>query len=166
MFKRNSFNKGLFAALSWLPVILRLTLGLIFIYAGITKLLDPKGFARLISRYDLVPTELLPIAAIGLPLLELLAGSGCVFAVRGSLSLTFSLLVFFVSVLWYGILNDLNVDCGCFSVEELKSQAGLWQAFYRDLVMMAGILFLFGYRWIQANKLVSLPIKAKIKIII
>jgi uncharacterized membrane protein YphA (DoxX/SURF4 family) len=166
MFKKNSFNNSLFAALSWLPFILRLTLGLIFIYAGATKLLDPKGFARLISRYDLVPTELLPIAAIGLPLLELLAGLGCVFAVRGSLSLTFSLLVFFVSVLWYGILNDLHVDCGCFSVEELQSQAGLWQAFYRDLIMLAGILFLFGYRWIQANKLLSLPIKAKIKRII
>ena len=52
----------------------------------------------------------------------------------------FSLLVLFVSVLWYGILKDLNVDCGCFSAEELKGQAGLWKAFYRDLVMLAAAL--------------------------
>jgi uncharacterized membrane protein YphA (DoxX/SURF4 family) len=166
MIKRNSFTKWFAVALSWLPFFLRLTLGLIFIYAGTAKLLDPKAFARIISRYELVPSVFLPATAIGLPALELLAGIGCIFAVRGSLSLTFSLLVFFVAILWYGILNDLNVDCGCFTAEELQNQAGLWQAFYRDLVMMAGVLFLYGYRWIRTNKQISLPLRAKIKRII
>lgn len=54
------------------------------------KLLDPKAFARIISRYELIPDTLLPLVAIGLPVLELVAGIGVLLAVRGSLSLMFS----------------------------------------------------------------------------
>lgn len=138
-------------------------LGIIFLYAGLMKLSDPKAFARIISQYDLIPDLLLPVAAIGLPVLELLAGIGVILAVRGSLSLMFSLLALFVSVLWYGILRNLNVDCGCFSLEELKGQAGLWQAFYRDLGMMGGVILLYGSRWFQSDRKTHLPLWAKMK---
>jgi uncharacterized membrane protein YphA (DoxX/SURF4 family) len=148
----------------WLFFIIRLALGLVFIYAGITKLSDPKAFARIISQYDLIPEPLLPVAAIGLPVLELLAGIGVILSVRGSLSVMFSLLVLFVSVLWYGILKDLNVDCGCFSLEELKSQAGLWQAFYRDLMMMGGVILIYGSRWLHSDRKTTLPLWAKLKL--
>ncbi len=141
----------------WLFFIIRLALGLVFVYAGITKLSDPKSFARIISQYDLVPDPLLPVAAIGLSVLELLAGIGVILSMRGSLSVMFSLLVLFVSVLWYGILRDLKVDCGCFSLEELKGQAGLWQAFYRDLMMMGGVIFLYGSRWLHSDRKTTLP---------
>ena len=143
--------------------MIRLVLGLVFMYAGAMKLLDPKAFARIISRYDVIPDLLLPVAAIGLPVLELLAGIGVILAVRGSLSLLFTLLVFFAAVLWYGILKDLKVDCGCFSLEELKSQAGLWQAFYRDLMMLGGVIFVYGSRWLPPDRKTTLPLWAKIK---
>ena len=38
-----------------LPFLIRLVLGMVFIYAGTVKLLDPKAFARIISQYDLIP---------------------------------------------------------------------------------------------------------------
>ncbi|MCG6536208.1 MAG: DoxX family membrane protein [Syntrophales bacterium LBB04] len=143
--------------------MIRFGLGLVFIYAGISKLMAPKAFARTLSRYDLIPDPILPVAAIGLPILELMAGIGVILAIQGSLSLMFSLLVLFVTVLWYGILKDLDVDCGCFSVEELTGQAGLWKAFYRDLVMLGAALFLFVSRWFQAGRTENLPFRAKIK---
>jgi uncharacterized membrane protein YphA (DoxX/SURF4 family) len=146
-----------------LPFLIRLVLGMVFMYAGTVKLLDPKAFARIISRYDVIPDLLLPVAAIGLPVLELLAGIGVILVVRGSLSLLFTLLVFFAAVLWYGILKDLKVDCGCFSLEELKSQAGLWQAFYRDLMMLGGVIFVYGSRWLKSDRKITLPLWAKIK---
>jgi len=54
----------------------------------------------------------------------------------------------FVFVLGYGILTDLNVDCGCFGAEELDKQAGLRTAFYRDLVLIGVVMpYLYVTRW-------------------
>ena len=56
------------------------------------------------------------------------------------LHLITGLLALFVFVLGYGILGDLNVDCGCFGAEELDKQAGLREAFYRDLVLIGMVV--------------------------
>jgi uncharacterized membrane protein YphA (DoxX/SURF4 family) len=136
----------------WIALAVRMLLGGVFIYAGTVKLMDPKAFARIISQYDLVPEGLLPVIAIGLPGLEVIAGIGLIFAFPGSLGIIFSLLLLFVGVLWYGILKDLDVDCGCFSAEELKNQGDLWQAFYRDLLMIGAALFLFVARWVRPGR--------------
>lgn len=126
--------------------IVRLVIGFVFIYAGFIKLTDPGAFARLISQYDILPDMLLLPFAIGLPLLEFLAGLGLVFNLRGSLAVILILLVLFSSVLGYGIFNNLNIDCGCLSLEEIKGLSNLKQAFYRDLVMTGAVLFLFLQR--------------------
>ena len=130
----------------WTYRVIRFILGSIFVYAGFIKLIDPKAFAQTISQYDIVPAFLLAPFAIGLPALEFLAGLGLILNIRGSLSVIFSLLVVFTAVLGYGILNDLNVDCGCFSPEEITSRNNLRQAFYRDLFMIAGVFLLFFSR--------------------
>ena len=148
----------------WITLAVRVVLGGIFIYAGTMKLQDPKAFARSISQYDLVPESLLPVIAIGLPGLEVIAGIGLIWAFPGSLGVISSLLMLFVGVLWYGILKDLDVDCGCFSAEELAKQGDLWQAFYRDFLMIGAALFLFVARWVQSGRNKSLPLWAKIKL--
>jgi uncharacterized membrane protein YphA (DoxX/SURF4 family) len=147
----------------WLQHIIRFSIGVIFMYAGITKIIDPKAFARVISQYDLVPESLLVPVAIGLPVLEILAGIGLFFAIRGSLSVIFGLLVMFIFVLWYGILKNLDIDCGCFSPQELKSQASLWHAFYRDAAMIAATAYLFIAGWLSDNK-INLSFRTKIKL--
>ena len=140
----------------WLNYFVRFAIGSIFLYAGVAKLLDPKAFAKVISHYDLIPESLLPPVAIGLPVLEILAGIGLVFAIRGSLYAIFGLLTMFVFVLWYGILRHLNIDCGCFSPDELKSHVSLWNAFYRDLVMIAAVIYLYVSHKIRSGKKLSL----------
>lgn len=127
----------------WTYRVIRFILGSIFVYAGFVKLIDPKAFARVISQYSIAPDVLLVPFAIGLPALEFLAGIGLILNMRGSLTVIFSLLVVFVGVLGYGILNDMNVDCGCFSPAEITSQNNLRQAFYRDLFMIAVVFLLF-----------------------
>jgi uncharacterized membrane protein YphA (DoxX/SURF4 family) len=148
----------------WPSRIVRWGLALVFLYAGTVKLMDPKAFARSISQYNLAPDFLLPVLAVGLPLLEILGAVGLIFAVRGSLTLIFSLLLLFVAVLWYGILKDLHIDCGCFSPEELQAQAGLWEAFCRDLVMIGAAIFLYVSRWMRNGFNPNLPLWAKIKL--
>lgn len=125
---------------------IRLVIGGVFTYAGFNKLIDPKAFASAISQYDLVPEILLPAVATGLPALELLAGIGLIFNIRGSLTLILSLLVIFSGVLGFGILNNLDIDCGCFTPEEIVGQNNLKLAFYRDLMMIAASLYLYLYR--------------------
>lgn len=133
----------------WFYKLLRTLLGAVFIYSGAVKLADVKGFAKIISQYDLVPDLLLAPVAIGLPLLELLAGLGLVFEITFSLSLISGMLIMFVVVLWYGILKNLDVDCGCFSTEELRGQHGLKLAFYRDIAMLFTCICLYLYRYME-----------------
>ena len=136
----------------WPQRIIRLLTGLVFIYAGGAKLMDPKSFARSVSAYDLVPEVLLPVVALGLPAIEVIAGIGIIFNIAGSLTAIFCMLVLFVFVLWYGILKDLNIDCGCFSQKELEEHDGLRSAFHRDLVLMAGVVYVYVWRYFQSSR--------------
>ena len=128
----------------WLYRIVRIGLAALFIYAGATKLLDPKAFARIVSAYGIVPEAVLPVVAVGLPLLETVAGIGLLLDIRGSLAVISGLLGLFIFILGFGILKDLNVDCGCFGTEELAQQGSLRQALHRDLALI-GIIVPYLY---------------------
>jgi len=134
----------------WFERVVRFILAAVFVYGGVIKLFAPKAFAATISTYHIVPEPLLPVMAIGLPLIETTAGLALLFGRTGGLHIITGLLVMFVFVLGYGILTDLNVDCGCFGAEELDKRAGLRAAFYRDLVLIGLVVpYLYIYRWIR-----------------
>jgi uncharacterized membrane protein YphA (DoxX/SURF4 family) len=132
----------------WPYKLCRWTLSIIFIYAGGAKLLKPEIFAILIDAYGFLPERLLIPVAIGLPLLELIAGIGLLFDIRGSLALITGSLVLFMAVLGYGIWMGLDVDCGCFGLKDPEAEAfhGLRLSLLRDLAMMTGVLFIYGWR--------------------
>ena len=90
--------------------------------------------------------------AIGLPVLEVMAGFGLLFDIRGSLGLITGLLVIFLLVLSYAIWLGLDVDCGCFGPEDPEAEAfhGLRLSLFRDLVMMAGVVFIYSWRRYRA----------------
>ena len=129
-----------------LQLFIRVAVGIVFIYAGIAKLLDPGAFAKTVSHYNIVPNFLLVPFAAGLPALELLAGLGLMMNVRGSLVVILVLLVIFSLVLGYGIFSGMDVDCGCFSPEEISTRNGLKNALFRDLLMIAVVFYLYMYR--------------------
>jgi uncharacterized membrane protein YphA (DoxX/SURF4 family) len=147
--------------LTWLYHFLRLSLACIFIYAGFIKLLDPRAFAHAIAQYDLIPEMLLPLVAVGLPALELLAGVGLIFEARGSLTIIALLLLIFLVILGFAVWNNLDVDCGCFTTDELDAQHSVQAAFWRDLIMIGATLFLYWRRrscapqnlWIEKLKI-------------
>ncbi len=132
--------------------ILRFCLGGIFIYAGSIKLLDPVTFAILIEAYGIVPEGLLLPVAVILPAVEVAAGIGLIFDLRGSLEVITVLMLMLMAILGYGIWKGLDVDCGCFGAGDPEADAfhGLRTSLYRDLVMLAGIVFLFGWRRYRA----------------
>jgi uncharacterized membrane protein YphA (DoxX/SURF4 family) len=134
--------------LDWVYKLSCWGLGIIFIYAGSIKLLEPKAFAVLIEAYGVVPESLLMAVAVVLPALEVVAGIGLLLDIKGSLSMIAGLLVLFVAILAYGIWMGLDVDCGCFGLQDPEAEAfdGLRLSLYRDLVMLAGIAFVYGWR--------------------
>jgi uncharacterized membrane protein YphA (DoxX/SURF4 family) len=141
--------KRLFFGSPWLYCATRVLLGGIFIWAGGVKLINPRAFARTLSGWGLVPDELLVPVAIGLPVIEILAGLGLVFDIRGSLKAILGLLLMFLAVLGYGIMSNLNVDCGCFSAEELHAHSSLRIAFLRDLGLLGMAGYLLVWHWCQ-----------------
>lgn len=144
-------------AIDWIYKCCLWILGVVFIYAGGTKLLEPKVFAVLIEAYGIIPENLLMPVAILLPALEVVAGIGLLFDIEGCLATVTALLLLFIAILIYGIHMGLDVDCGCFGPEDPESKAfhGLRESLYRDFVMLAGIVFAYGWRKYRAIK----PIK-------
>jgi uncharacterized membrane protein YphA (DoxX/SURF4 family) len=139
-------DRGGAVGITWLYHFLRLGLACIFIYAGFIKLLDPRAFAHAIAQYDLIPEGLLPLVAVGLPTLELLAGVGLIFEVRGSLTIIAVLLLIFLVILGYAVWHNLDIDCGCFTADDLAGQEGVKTAFCRDLIMIGATLWLYWRR--------------------
>ena len=131
----------------WPYRLVRLFLAGLFLWAGAAKLLEPRAFARLISSYGLAPESLLVPIAVGLPLIEVLVGLGLAFDIRGSAASALALLLLFVAVLGFGLMSELDVDCGCFSVEDTDRHNGLKTALWRDLALLAMVSYLMFRRW-------------------
>ncbi len=144
----------------------RILLAAVFIYAGVGKLADPRGFAVVIAGYGLTPSWTdLPLAVL-LPTLEIVAGVGLVFDIRGSLRLIVAQLLVFVGVLAYGIHLGLDVDCGCYGPGDPEGKAfhGLRQAMYRDLLLL-GVCGYMAWRRKAAN-LKAIPASHILELII
>ena len=92
--------------------------------------------------------------AIALPALEVAAGIGLLFDIKGSLSVIAGLLGLFIAILGYGIWIGLDVDCGCFGPEDPEAEAfhSLKISLYRDLIMLSGVAFLYAWRQYRVVK--------------
>lgn len=134
-----------------LYILLRWIIGTIFIYAGITKLIEPVVFATLIDAYGLLPEIMIMPVAVVLPVLEIIAGVALIFDIKYALVLITALLTLFIAVLAFGISMGLDIDCGCFGPGDPEAKAfhGLKTTLYKDLIMAVSIAYLFLWRRIQ-----------------
>ena len=134
--------------------LIRVLLSIIFLWSGISKLIDPTQFAVIIDAYGLMPDAwILPLAVI-FPLLEVILGLGLLLDIRGSLAGITGLLILFMAILGYGIRLGLDIDCGCFGPQDPESEAfhSLRPALYRDFVMIAGVIYLYFWRYYRSIK--------------
>ena len=127
---------------SW-RYLLRLALGLVFLYAAVAKIPEAGAFAREIHNYRLLPVPLENVFALGLAWTELLLGLGLVLnlAPRTMTLGTGLLLVVFFIAIGQAVIRDLDIECGCFGTSD-ASHVGL-VALGRDIVFLA--LAFFGY---------------------
>lgn len=102
----------------WLLLRVQIALGLLFVAAAAPKLMDPPAFAKAVWHYGLLPPGVVPIVALALPWLELLAGACLVLGVwvRAAALWIALLLVGFMGALGINLGRGRPVDCGCFQV--------------------------------------------------
>jgi uncharacterized membrane protein YphA (DoxX/SURF4 family) len=120
--------------------ILRVILGVIFVYAAWIKLREPWAmFAISIDSYQILPMGAVEMVARALPWFELLLGVLLIAGLwRGVSAAAASLLLaVFFSLMVRALAKGMQIDCGCFGPGERLS----WVTLLRDGALLAGSLF-------------------------
>lgn len=115
----------------------RLLIGAIFVYTGTPKLFRPDDFARLVAGYRFLHPDLVNLAGITLPWIELIAGAFLVLGVlpRSSALVLAGLLAVFILAGLLALLRGLEIECGCFFPFLTNHKLG-WDLLIRDAVML------------------------------
>jgi hypothetical protein len=113
----NSFRIPRILLSPWIYHGFRIFIGGLFLYTGAVKLADVAGFSESIAAYGILPAFLLPCVALGLPVVEVVAGFGTLLNKRGALLGILAMMILFTGVLGYGAATGLEIDCGCFSTD-------------------------------------------------
>lgn len=117
---------------------MRIGFGLVFVAAGVGKILYPADFAQIIYNYQMVPEMFVNPMAIILPWVELVCGVALATDCfkRGAATILSVLLLIFLGALWFNVSRGLDVSCGCFTVDP-EAKGNLMQAAVRDTVLFA-----------------------------
>jgi len=118
-------------------LLLRLTVGGLFVVAGALKVLQPATFAADIGNYRLLPHEAINLLAITLPWIEVVAGILLALGVwkRASASVITVMLIVFLVAISQALARGLDVRCGCFGTVETRRVSAL--ALGQDTALLA-----------------------------
>ena len=100
----------------YLTLISRFVLGVVFLLFGLTKVGVPGAFATSINGYEMnLPSGLVTVMAVGLPLLEVAIGILLLVGLWTRLSAAIAgvLLVIFLIAMIQAMFRGLSPDCGC-----------------------------------------------------
>ena len=126
--------------LSRIALVLRVALGVIFVYAAYSKLKDPWAlFAMAIDSYRILSLRWVEFVARTLPWFELVLGLVLIAGVfrRIATVVSSALLLVFFSLILRAHFKGMEINCGCFGPGEVIS----WKTMLRDGSMVAGSIF-------------------------
>jgi len=144
------------AVLRVLYHLLRVGLGVVFIWASWEKIADPEAFARVVQNYQILPPALVNPTAVILPWVEAVCGVCLISGVlaRGSLLLFNGLMAVFTLALAWNAWRGIDTECGCFSVAVQADRGRYLEYILRDLAILGAGLWALWYRR-------SLPMEAE-----
>ena len=127
-----------------LALICRLTLAIIFFYAGIEKIIDPGDFALAIYNYQLLPDGTINLLAIFLPWLEVFIALSLVTGIftRGASLISALLFLTFATALTINLVRGLDISCGCFGASSGNIS---WLYLARELSLFCMSIFVLIY---------------------
>jgi uncharacterized membrane protein YphA (DoxX/SURF4 family)/peroxiredoxin len=126
----------------------RIIVGVLFIFSGFVKLIDPIGsqykFQEYFSEGVLNMEFLIPYAlpfAILLIVAEIVLGVMILIGYKPKLTVwsLFLLTLIFLFLTWYSAYYDKVTDCGCFG-DAIKLSS--WETFYKNVILIALIILL------------------------
>jgi uncharacterized membrane protein YphA (DoxX/SURF4 family) len=133
--------------------IIRTFVGALFIFSGLVKLNDPMGTAIKMEEYfEVFSTDIWSmfhhLVAFAMPIglfvviLEILLGVAVLINFKMKLTswILLSLIVFFTFLTFYSAAFDKVTDCGCFG-DAIPLRP--WQSFFKDIVLLVLIIYLF-----------------------
>jgi uncharacterized membrane protein YphA (DoxX/SURF4 family) len=131
-------QRRLYSSLDILTVVIRLSLGCLFLWSSLSKIQLPHDFLGHVYAYRLAGPVSGMLVSMVLPWLELLVGA-CLLAgvfVGGALLASLGMSVLFTFVLTSALWRHLDISCGCLS----SSVAG--KIGYMTLIRAIGITVL------------------------
>ncbi len=133
-------------AVQTLVVIVRIALGAMFFYAGITKIAEPAGFALAVYNYHILPAPLVNVTAIILPWVEVIAGACLMLGlwIPGGALIVSGLLIVFTLALGFNLARGLDIACGCFSSSPAAEKITWWYLVRDSLLSISALLVLLG----------------------
>ncbi|MFP4025513.1 MAG: BT_3928 family protein [Thiohalospira sp.] len=142
--------------------ISRIILGLVFIFSGFVKAVDPLGSMYKFNDYfDAFGLEFLSVTALPLAILlstfEFVIGFSLIFSTKRKITAwaTLIFMSFFTVLTFFLALFNPVSDCGCFGDAIIMTN---WETFWKNVVLMIFTVIVFLYRnkyevnWKSANQ--------------
>lgn len=133
-----------------LTAIIRILLGLLFIYSGFFKIIDLENFSRIMFQYDIAPEVLVPYGTIFFSFLEFILGILLLFGykIRAAGLMSVFLMLFFIVIISINIYRGNKFDCGCFEL----SRFGISEEIGSSVIIRDVIFAVLSYIVIRAKK--------------
>ncbi len=143
----------------WVGTLVRLVLGVIWIWAALAKLHSPRTFLQTVRAYDATPEWLSEAIAYGLPVIEIAIGILLIIGLVVRLAAIVSGLLFLVFLigLVQAAARGIKLECGCFGGGGSSTSTNYTWDILRDigLLILAAFLVVWSMTRLSADEFMA-----------
>jgi uncharacterized membrane protein YphA (DoxX/SURF4 family) len=128
---------------NWVSLVARLILGVVLVWAGLSKITNLEGSVHATSAYQILPYELARVVGYALPFIEIAVGAMLIvgFFTRAMGLIGALMMLAFVIAIASVWARGIAIDCGCFGdggpIDPAEAMAKYPWEIARDLGLMA-----------------------------